>query len=293
MPVAGLFGHAVARAFGKDPKSEMDEDLARFKSRIEGGHLATTLHGACHRRGRGIVAAAGRATTLTRPRMGGRVENGLQPLQGERGDYDRLLERSGDARFVLLGEASHGTHEFYRERAEITRRPHRREGLQRRGRRGRLARRVPREPVRPRRSGDPDARSALLGFERFPAWMWRNEVVLEFVEWLRAHNERAARGASRSGSTASTSTASSARSRWCWSTWTRSIRTRPPRALPLRVLRPLRRGLAGLRLCRHHRHGPTCEDAVVKQLHDLRMRAFDYARMTARRSSPPSRTPAW
>lgn len=38
-PVAGLVGHAVARAFGKDPKTEMDEDLARFKSRIEGGHL--------------------------------------------------------------------------------------------------------------------------------------------------------------------------------------------------------------------------------------------------------------
>ena len=37
-------------------------------------------------------------------------------------DYDRLLEFIGDARFVLLGEASHGTHEFYRHRAQITKR---------------------------------------------------------------------------------------------------------------------------------------------------------------------------
>src|SRR5437868_6922030 len=43
-------------------------------------------------------------------------------LSGARGDYDSLMARIGDARFVLIGEASHGTHEFYRERAEITRR---------------------------------------------------------------------------------------------------------------------------------------------------------------------------
>ena len=43
-------------------------------------------------------------------------------ITGASGDYDPLLERVGDARFVLLGEASHGTHEFYRERSRITRR---------------------------------------------------------------------------------------------------------------------------------------------------------------------------
>ena len=37
-------------------------------------------------------------------------------------------------------------------------------------------------------SGDPDGRAALADFERFPAWMWRNRDVLEFVEWLRARN---------------------------------------------------------------------------------------------------------
>ena len=45
-----------------------------------------------------------------------------RPLGGEGADYDALLERIGDARLVLLGEASHGTHEFHRERIRITRR---------------------------------------------------------------------------------------------------------------------------------------------------------------------------
>jgi hypothetical protein len=44
------------------------------------------------------------------------------PLTGAAADYDPLVERVGEARFVLLGEASHGTHEFYRERADITKR---------------------------------------------------------------------------------------------------------------------------------------------------------------------------
>src|SRR5436309_4523861 len=48
-------------------------------------------------------------------------ENALQLRQGEMSDYDPLLDLIGDARFVLLGEASHGTHEFYNERARITR----------------------------------------------------------------------------------------------------------------------------------------------------------------------------
>jgi erythromycin esterase-like protein len=45
-----------------------------------------------------------------------------QPLTGAAQDYDLFMELVGDARFVLLGEASHGTHEFYRERAQITQR---------------------------------------------------------------------------------------------------------------------------------------------------------------------------
>src|SRR5918994_1540719 len=50
------------------------------------------------------------------------VRQHTYPLTGVATDYDALLERIGEARLVLLGEASHGTHEFYRERAEITKR---------------------------------------------------------------------------------------------------------------------------------------------------------------------------
>jgi len=50
------------------------------------------------------------------------VREAAHPLTGSSTDYDSLFELIGDARFVLLGEASHGTHEFYRERARITQR---------------------------------------------------------------------------------------------------------------------------------------------------------------------------
>ena len=75
----------------------------------------------------------------------------LRALTGtESADY-ALLELVGDARFVLIGEASHGTHEFYRERAPDHAAADRRDGLHRGRRRGRLARRLPRQPVRARR----------------------------------------------------------------------------------------------------------------------------------------------
>src|SRR4051794_23152487 len=50
------------------------------------------------------------------------IRTGAYPLTGDVTDYDLLIDRIGEARFVLLGEASHGTHEFYHERAEITKR---------------------------------------------------------------------------------------------------------------------------------------------------------------------------
>ena len=50
------------------------------------------------------------------------VRAALRPLTGASSDYDALLEKIGDSRFVLIGEASHGTHEFYNERVRLTRR---------------------------------------------------------------------------------------------------------------------------------------------------------------------------
>ena len=111
------------------------------------------------------------------------------PLNGETSDYDPLLQQIGDARFVLLGEASHGTHEFYHERAQITKRLIREKGFTAVAVEGDWpdAYRVNRY-VRGR-SEDLDATDALAGFRRFPAWMWRNADVLDFVGWLRTHND--------------------------------------------------------------------------------------------------------
>ena len=121
------------------------------------------------------------------------------PLTGDRRDYDPLLALIGDARIVLLGEASHGTHEFYRERARITRRLIAELGFSAVAIEGDWpdAHRVDRYA---RGAGsDRDAEEALRGFRRFPTWMWRNADVLDFVGWLRAHNDRLARGARKTG----------------------------------------------------------------------------------------------
>lgn len=105
-------------------------------------------------------------------------------------DFDRLVELVGDARVVLLGESSHGTHEFYRERARVTKRLITELGFEAVAVEGDWpdAYRVNRY-VRGG-SGDADAEEALRGFRRFPMWMWRNAEVLDFVGWLRAHNDR-------------------------------------------------------------------------------------------------------
>jgi len=114
------------------------------------------------------------------------------PIAGAAGDYDSLLDLVGNARFVLLGEATHGTHEFYAERARITQRLIEEKGFTAVAVEAdwpdayRVNRYVRGE------GQDADGRAALGGFERFPAWMWRNTAVLDFVEWLRARNDATA-----------------------------------------------------------------------------------------------------
>ena len=110
-------------------------------------------------------------------------------LTGAPGDFDPVLRLIGNAQFVLLGEASHGTHEFYRIRAEITKRLIREKGFTSVAVEADWpdAYRVNRYVQG--RSVDDDAEEALAGFRRFPQWMWRNADVLDFVGWLRAHND--------------------------------------------------------------------------------------------------------
>ena len=116
------------------------------------------------------------------------VRAAADPLLGGKDDYDRLLDLVGEARFVLIGEASHGTHEFYRERVRITRRLIEERGFSAVAVEGDWpdAYRINRY-VRGTED-DSDALAALGNFQRFPRWMWRNADVLEFVEWLRDYN---------------------------------------------------------------------------------------------------------
>jgi erythromycin esterase-like protein len=107
----------------------------------------------------------------------------------EQGDASSpALDVIGDASFVLIGEASHGTHEFYELRAELTKRLITEKGFSAVAVEAdwpdayRVNRYVRGE------GDDADADNALAGFERFPTWMWRNTVVVEFVEWLREYN---------------------------------------------------------------------------------------------------------
>lgn len=111
------------------------------------------------------------------------------PLTGVAVDYNPLMELIGDSRLVLLGEASHGTHEFYAARAQITQRLIKEKGFTAVAVEGdwpdaycinRYVRGI----------GDGGTSiNALAGFQRFPTWMWRNADVLDFVGWLRAYSD--------------------------------------------------------------------------------------------------------
>src|SRR5215813_5206574 len=127
------------------------------------------------------------------------LEAVAHPLTGAPADYEPLLALIGNSRFVLLGEASHGTHEFYRERAQITKRLIQEKGFTAVAieadwpdayRVNRYVRGV---------SDDTESVEALANFTRFPTWMWRNADVLDFVGWLRDCNDARASGATPVG----------------------------------------------------------------------------------------------
>jgi len=127
------------------------------------------------------------------------VHEAAHPLSGAIDDYNPLMELIGDASLVLIGEASHGTHEFYRERAQITKRLIKEKGF--------TAVAVEADwpdAYRVNRyvqgvGSDADAVEALEGFKRFPAWMWRNADVLDFVGWLRTYNDDLPASAMKAG----------------------------------------------------------------------------------------------
>jgi erythromycin esterase-like protein len=119
---------------------------------------------------------------------GASLAESASPLNGADSDYDPLLADIGDARFVLLGESSHGTHEFYVERARISERLIRETGFRAIVIEGdwpeieRVNRYVRGE------GADATGDEALSDFEDFPEWMWRNTAFRDLIERLRAWN---------------------------------------------------------------------------------------------------------
>ena len=116
------------------------------------------------------------------------IQRHAVPLARSADNDAALVDLLARARFALLGEATHGSDDFYRERAAITRRLIVERGLDAVAveadwpdayRVNRYVRGL---------GDDASGADALADFKRFPAWMWRNSVVLEFVEWLREHN---------------------------------------------------------------------------------------------------------
>ena len=135
--------------------------------------------------GRGERRTAGEGDVLA-----AEVRRVARPLRHP-GDLDPLIDRVGDARFVLLGEASHGTSEYYTWRAELSRRLILEKGFSFIGVEGdwpdcyRVNRYVKSYP----RSGS-SAEEVLHAFERWPTWMWANREIVELAEWLRRYNDQ-------------------------------------------------------------------------------------------------------
>src|SRR6266498_836360 len=127
------------------------------------------------------------------------VQDAAIEVLSDHDPLDELIGGLGDSRFVLIGEASHGTHEFYSTRARITQRL-----IEDKGFNAVVAEADWPDAWRVNRyvrgfDDDEDADAALLGFKRFPQWMWRNSDVLQFVQWLREHNLGVKRGRERVG----------------------------------------------------------------------------------------------
>ncbi|RWQ43958.1 MAG: protein-L-isoaspartate(D-aspartate) O-methyltransferase [Mesorhizobium sp.] len=128
---------------------------------------------------------SGRARTRSLPEMIGAAAEPLPDFDDPA--FGELFDRFGDRRVVLLGEASHGTSEFYRARAAITRRLIEKHGFTIVAVEADWPDAAAIDRYVRHRSSRADADPP---FQRFPTWMWRNTDVAAFVDWMRQHNER-------------------------------------------------------------------------------------------------------
>ena len=121
-----------------------------------------------------------------------RIQSAARPL-GSPADLDPLIEAIGDARYVLLGEATHGTSEFYTWRTEITKRLVREKQFSFLAVEGDWpdCHRIDRY-IKGRVDADAASEDVLHAFARWPTWMWANREVAALVGWLREHNRKRA-----------------------------------------------------------------------------------------------------
>jgi erythromycin esterase-like protein len=189
--------------------------------------------------------------------------------------FGELFDRFGDARVVLLGEATHGTSEFYRARAAITQRLIVDHGFN----------------IVAVEADWPDAaridayvrhlaprHEASPAFQRFPTWMWRNEEVMAFIDWLRLHNEnlpRERRAAFRGLDIYSLSASIAAILGYL-------DEVDPPAAAAARqryaCLTPWQDEPASYGWAVNYGKKDSCEDKVVEELNDLLAHRLDYIR---------------
>lgn len=116
------------------------------------------------------------------------INDNLQPLHGKESDFDALLKMTKNARFVLIGESTHGTKEFYKIRAELTKKLIVEQGFCAVAIEGDWpdAYHVNRYVNHTNHNGN--STHALSHFDRFPRWMWQNKEVLSFIKWLHGYN---------------------------------------------------------------------------------------------------------
>ncbi|WP_419418876.1 erythromycin esterase family protein [Legionella sp. D16C41] len=116
----------------------------------------------------------------------------IKPLLGRAEDYDELINNIGERQFVLMGEATHGTEEFYQTRMQITKRLIEEKGFMAVAIEGDwpdvygIHRYIQGE------GSSHDNEQSLNLFQRFPTWMWRNTAMASFVKWLRNYNDKLA-----------------------------------------------------------------------------------------------------
>ncbi|KTD17056.1 erythromycin esterase family protein [Legionella jordanis] len=113
----------------------------------------------------------------------------IEPLELEEQTLSNLLKKIGNARFVLLGEATHGSYEFYQARIEISRQLIEKKGFMAIAIEGDWPDAYSVHRYIQGQSSQNNALDALEDFKRFPMWMWRNATIPPFLEWLRQYND--------------------------------------------------------------------------------------------------------